>query len=168
MGSSEFLWKSFVKVLLNMQTRKILSEIQKSLWIWVTLILTWKETTNPNLNLCKFLEEPGSLACIHKRFCCDYEMLKTKYHFPNRQNSRHRIYEIPSVCFFTSIRVKKRCKHDSPLSKEKPWQRAINHRPRNIRMTLNLNLTIAKMRGRTACQIIRLIFHFSQDFNNIF
>ena len=49
-----------------MQTRKILSEIQKSLWVWVTLILTWKETTNPNLNLCKFLEEPGSLACIHK------------------------------------------------------------------------------------------------------
>ena len=66
MGSSEFLWKSFVKVLLNMQTRKILSEIQQSLWIWVTLILTWKETTNTNLNLCKFLEEPGSLACIHK------------------------------------------------------------------------------------------------------
>ena len=106
-------------------------------------------------------------SCLYSQtcFCCDYEMLKTKYHFPNRQNSRHRIYEIPSVCFFTSIRVKKRCKHDSPLSKEKPWQRAINHRPRNIRMTLNLNLTIAKMRGRTACQIIRLIFHFSQDFN---
>ena len=98
-------------------------------------------------------------------FCCHYEMLKTKYHLPNRQNPQHRIYEIPSVCFFTNIRVKKRCEHDSPLSKEKPWHRAIIHRQRNIRMTLNLNLTVAKMRGRTACQIIRLIFHFSQDFN---
>ena len=154
MGSSEFLWKSFVKVLLNMQTRKILSEIQQSLWIWVTLILTWKETTNTNLNLCKFLEEPGSLACIHKHdFAAIMKCL--------RLNTIFRLVKIPSVCFFTSIRVKKRCKHDSPFSKEKPWQRAINHRPRNIKMTLNLNLTVAKMRGRTACQIIRLIFHFS-------